>query len=165
MNANAPVVPASLRNLVFCSKRGSSRLRLGVTNVEAAAVRTVAWLSSPDTTIAVPVYQRQYRWDTDGCRRLLDDIRTVADGGEQQTHFIGSILSTATKCSDVTEWTLIDGQQRVSTLTLLVAALYHTVQPSDPLLARRLERMLVHPSRAGWRTKVHTDLRPDPLPQ
>jgi hypothetical protein len=81
------------------SSRGSAqvgergRAMFVTTNVEAHAVRTIDWLSAPDTRLAVPVYQRQYRWDMNGCRRLLDDIRAVADKDEWQTHFIGSILA------------------------------------------------------------------------
>ena len=125
------------------------------TNVEAHAVRTIDWLSAPDTTLAVPVYQRQYRWDINGCRRLLDDIRAVADKDEWQTHFIGSILATQSRKAGLAELALIDGQQRVSTLTLLVAALHQTVERSDPALAAQLRTMLVHPIRADW-----TKLRP-----
>ena len=52
------------------------------------------WLSAAETTIVVPVYQRQYRWDIGGCEQLLADIRAVADSDDRHTHFIGSILST-----------------------------------------------------------------------
>lgn len=48
------------------------------TNVDAKAVGTIDWLSTPGTTIVVPVYQRQYRWDIGGCERLLADIRAVS---------------------------------------------------------------------------------------
>ena len=41
------------------------------TNVDANAVNTVAWLSAAETSIVVPVYQRQYRWDIGGCEQLL----------------------------------------------------------------------------------------------
>jgi Protein of unknown function DUF262/Protein of unknown function (DUF1524) len=127
-----------------------------MTNVEAHAVRTIDWLSAPDTTLAVPVYQRLYRWDINGCRRLLDDIRAVADKDEWQTHFIGSILATQSRNAGLTELALIDGHQRVSTLTLLLAALRQTVERSDPALAAKLKTMLVvHPTRADW-----TKLRP-----
>jgi hypothetical protein len=50
-------------------------------NVEATAVSTIAWLAASETTIVVPVYQRQYRWDIGGCEQLLNDIRAVADAG------------------------------------------------------------------------------------
>ena len=40
------------------------------TNVDANAVNTVGWLSADGTSIVVPVYQRQYRWDIGGCEQL-----------------------------------------------------------------------------------------------
>ncbi len=63
------------------------------TNVEATAVNTIEWLAAGTTTIVVPVYQRQYRWDIGGCERLLSDIRAVAREDDAHRHFIGSILS------------------------------------------------------------------------
>jgi hypothetical protein len=94
------------------------------------------------TSIVVPVYQRQYRWDIGGCEQLLADVRAVADADDAHTHFLASILSTRTSPSDE-ELVLIDGQQRVTTLMLLVAALQHTVRESDPALAAELARVLV----------------------
>jgi len=123
------------------------------TNVEATAVNTIEWLSAPGTTIVVPVYQRQYRWDIGGCERLLSDIRAVAREGETNRHFIGSILS-AQDASDI-DLILIDGQQRITTLMLLVAALHHAVRDSEPAMAAELERVLV---RAEDRSR--TKLRP-----
>ena len=123
-------------------------------NVEAVAVNTIGWLSASDTTIVVPVYQRQYRWDIGGCEQLLADIRAVADTADGHTHFIGSILSTAsTSARDDAQLVLIDGQQRVTTLMLLVAALHHTLRDDDPALALELERVLVRADDPG-RTKL-----------
>ncbi|PZU49531.1 MAG: DUF262 domain-containing protein [Microbacterium sp.] len=128
------------------------------TNVEATAVNTVGWLSAPETTIVVPVYQRQYRWDIGGCEQLLNDVRAVSVADAADTHFIGSILSTAsTSDADDAQLVLIDGQQRITTLMLLVAALHHTLRDDDPALATELERVLVRaedPSR--------TKLKPHP---
>ncbi|WP_458041785.1 MULTISPECIES: GmrSD restriction endonuclease domain-containing protein [Bacteria] len=129
------------------------------TNVDAVAVNTVAWLSAPETAIVVPVYQRQYRWDIGGCEQLLGDIRAVADLDDRNMHFIGSILSTVSADTDAStapgELVLIDGQQRITTLMLLVAALHHTVQDDDPELAAELERVLVRADDPD-----HTKLRP-----
>ena len=124
------------------------------TNIDATAVNTIRWLSAADTTIVVPVYQRQYRWDIGACEQLLADIRTAADSDERHMHFIGSILSSAnTEPSHSTgraefELVLIDGQQRITTLMLLVAALHHSVlhDPvlvTDPALAADLAKVLV----------------------
>ncbi|MDQ1128352.1 DUF262 domain-containing HNH endonuclease family protein [Microbacterium sp. SORGH_AS_0888] len=114
------------------------------TNVDATAVGTLAWLSSRVSGIVVPVYQRQYRWDIGGCDQLLSDIRAVADADDGRTHFLASILSTRTEGSD-DELVLIDGQQRITTLMLLVAALQHTVRPNDPSLAEEMASVLVRP--------------------
>ncbi|MCU1476606.1 MAG: hypothetical protein JWQ64_1299 [Subtercola sp.] len=122
---------------------------VSATNIDATAVNTVAWLSAAETTIVVPVYQRQYRWDIGGCEQLLGDIRSVADSDARHTHFIGSILSTdADDDTDDDELILIDGQQRITTLMLLVAALHHAVlaQPAgvrDDTLAGQLAKVLV----------------------
>ncbi|WP_417562467.1 DUF262 domain-containing protein [Microbacterium sp.] len=113
------------------------------TNVDATAVNTIAWLSQPQTTIVVPVYQRQYRWDIGGCEQLLADVRAVADSDARTMHFIGSILSAAGTGDRSPELVLIDGQQRVTTLMLLIAALQHMARETDPALAAELARVLV----------------------
>ncbi|KJL25595.1 hypothetical protein RL72_01375 [Microbacterium azadirachtae] len=123
------------------------------TNVEATAVSTIEWLSSPETTIVVPVYQRQYRWDIGGCEKLLTDIRAVADEDDAHRHFIGSILSAADDAHPQADLILIDGQQRITTLMLLIAALHHSVRETDRALAEELERVLVRPGDPD-RTKL-----------
>ena len=139
------------------------------TNIDATAVNTIRWLSAADTTIVVPVYQRQYRWDIGACEQLLADIRAVADSAVVDTddghmHFIGSILSSASTErtrgaeSAAAELVLIDGQQRITTLMLLIAALHHSVLndpalAADPDLAAELEKVLVRDSDPA-RTKL-----------
>lgn len=124
------------------------------TNVTADAVNTIEWLSPANTSIAVPVYQRQYRWEIDACEQLLADIRAVAKGDARHTHFFGSILFAATSSAEVTERMLVDGQQRVATLMLLVAALRDTLGSADEAIAGPLRRvLLLNPTRTG-RTRL-----------
>lgn len=126
---------------------------VSATNVDATAVNTIGWLSAGDWTIVVPVYQRQYRWDIGACEQLLSDIRAVSDLDDRHMHFIGSILSSTSAAGPDAELVLIDGQQRITTLMLLVAALHHTVRDHDSGLAAELERVLVHQD-APTRTKL-----------
>ncbi len=121
------------------------------TNVEATATGTIDWLAAPSTAIVVPVYQRQYRWDIGGCEKLLSDVRRVAAQDDAQRHFIGSILSA--QDAEGADLILIDGQQRITTIMLLVAALHHAVRESDPAMASELERVLVRADGSG-RTKL-----------
>jgi len=132
------------------------------TNIRAHAVNTVAWLASAQATIVVPVYQRQYRWDIGGCEQLLSDIRAVADRDDDQMHFIGSILSAADSAGpgsaeNTEEWVLIDGQQRITTLMLLVAALFHTIRDEDAKLAAELERVLMHHATGDTKLRPHRE--------
>lgn len=127
---------------------------VNATNVDATAVNTIGWLSAGDWRIVVPVYQRQYRWDIGGCEQLLSDIRAVADFDDRHMHFIGSILSSISSHDGSRDLVLIDGQQRITTLMLLVAALHHTVRDDDPELAAQLERVIVR------RDSGETKLRP-----
>ncbi|MFT4306271.1 MAG: DUF262 domain-containing protein [Microbacterium sp.] len=123
-------------------------------NVDATAVGTLSWLADEVGSIVVPVYQRQYRWDIGGCEQLLADVRSVADADDGERHFLASILSARGAGGELV---LIDGQQRVTTLMLLVAALQHTVRRSDPVLAAELARVLVTPGDPG-RTKLRPHL-------
>jgi hypothetical protein len=125
------------------------------THVDATAVNTIAWLAEASTSIVVPVYQRQYRWDIGGCEQLLADIRAVSRDEHRHAHFIGSILSAQDDGKAKGELVLIDGQQRITTLMLLIAALQHTIRVQDPELAAELGRVLVQPD-----DPAHTKLRP-----
>lgn len=113
---------------------------MGTTNVAATAVRTLDWLAGLERRIVIPVYQRQYRWGVAGCQRLLDDVLAVADAPADapadRTHFIGSVLASDAAGVRL----LIDGQQRLTTIMLLVAALRDATD--DPALADRLDRVL-----------------------
>lgn len=73
----------------------------------------------------IPVYQRPYSWDEEHCEQLWDDILAIAQrpGG---THFTGSVVSVQQgtfTLSGTTPVLIIDGQQRITTLSLLLIAL------------------------------------------
>lgn len=73
----------------------------------------------------IPVFQRDYSWSEENCRQLLQDILLIADVPTGRGHFIGSVvyIPTGDIGAGFTRWLLIDGQQRVTTLTLLLTAL------------------------------------------
>lgn len=75
------------------------------------------------TRFVIPVYQRNYDWKTEQCGRLFDDLEDVilADRPE---HFFGSIVSQTPR----NERVVIDGQQRITTVFLLFAALKHQLE-------------------------------------
>ena len=73
----------------------------------------------------IPVFQRDYSWTEAECEQLWRDILQIAEDPTARGHFIGSVvyISTGDTSAAFTRWLLIDGQQRVTTLTLLLAAL------------------------------------------
>jgi uncharacterized protein with ParB-like and HNH nuclease domain len=74
----------------------------------------------------VPVFQRDYTWRAEPqCAQLWRDVLRAARPGGEGGHFLGSIVYIATgdSLAGFTRWLLIDGQQRLTTLTLLLTAL------------------------------------------
>ena len=73
----------------------------------------------------IPVFQRDYSWTETQCERLWNDILLVAEDLRVSGHFLGSVVYIATgdTSAGFTRWLLIDGQQRMSTLMLLMTAL------------------------------------------
>jgi len=96
--------------------------------MEAHAKKVVDFLKVRDVRFIIPVYQRNYDWTIKHCERLLKDILDVGNNEKLKAHFIGSIVyvhgGTYTTTS-IKELTIIDGQQRLTTITLIYLALYH----------------------------------------
>ena len=84
----------------------------------------------------IPVFQRDYSWSESQCEQLWHDILRIADGPGDRGHFMGSVvyIATADISSSFTQWLLIDGQQRVTTLSLLAAALRDHTQAVTALI-------------------------------
>ena len=82
------------------------------------------------TQFVIPVFQRDYNWTESHCEQLWNDILQIAADPTDRAHFLGSIvyISTGDSSAGFTRWLLIDGQQRVTTLTLLFAALRDHIQ-------------------------------------
>ncbi|GHR64754.1 hypothetical protein VN1269_07350 [Helicobacter pylori] len=74
--------------------------------------------------LVIPIYQRLYSWEKEQCKQLWDDIIKIGGNDKMDGHFIGSILYVldGNKHSDNT-LLIIDGQQRLTTITLLLTAL------------------------------------------
>lgn len=95
----------------------------------------------------IPVYQRYYSWDIEQCRRLWNDIVDMQKKNKQG-HFVGSIVNIVEQAmpTGVQKYMIIDGQQRMTTLTLLLIALrdYAISHPEDTSInSRRIDNMLL----------------------
>ena len=77
------------------------------------------------TQFVIPVFQRDYSWTEPQCAQLWSDVLRAAKSRDERGHFLGSVVYIATgdSLAGFTRWLLIDGQQRLTTLTLLLTAL------------------------------------------
>lgn len=81
----------------------------------------------------IPLFQRNYSWHEEQCRQLWNDILEAGSSEKIKSHFLGSIMYVKHERSNVT-WTpltLIDGQQRLTSVTLLLVALKNALSDND----------------------------------
>lgn len=95
----------------------------------------------------IPVYQRYYSWEIEQCNRLWDDIVEMQKKNKVG-HFVGSIVNIAEQAmpTGVQKYIIIDGQQRMTTLSLLLLALRdYAITHADEINinARRIDNMLL----------------------
>lgn len=84
----------------------------------------------------IPIYQRTYSWTEKECSQLWEDIYQAGLDDSIDVHFIGSIVYIEDGLSNTTKKApnlVIDGQQRLTTITLLLAALANTVGTEEPV--------------------------------
>lgn len=101
--------------------------------MKANEVNLNRFLAQTDTQFIIPVYQRNYDWKKQQCRQLIEDILAVGADRRRYAHFIGSIVyihDDVYSSSGIRELTIIDGQQRVTTITLIYLVLYALAQES-----------------------------------
>lgn len=92
--------------------------------MKAEDTRFTELLEGPKQFI-VPVFQRDYSWGTKHCLQLWKDIIRAGTHENVKAHFIGSIVYVAAEetSAKINRWLVIDGQQRLTTIALLLAAL------------------------------------------
>lgn len=105
----------------------------------------------------VPIYQRTYSWTEEECRQLWDDIVRCGSSDKVAVHFVGSIVYVGEPIHvmDQVPLLVIDGQQRLTTVSLLLAALARAVadtEPFDGFSQRKIKNYyLVNPEETGER--------------
>jgi uncharacterized protein with ParB-like and HNH nuclease domain/predicted transport protein len=106
----------------------------------------------------IPIYQRTYSWTEKECRQLWDDVVRCGSSDKIAVHFVGSIVYVESGLSQVTHQApllVIDGQQRLTTVSLLLAALAKAVgesEPFDGFSRRKIKNYyLLNPEESGER--------------
>ncbi|WRD85988.1 DUF262 and DUF1524 domain-containing protein [Helicobacter pylori] len=88
--------------------------------------------------LVIPIYQRLYSWEKEQCKQLWDDIIKIGGDDKMDGHFIGSILYVLDRITHSNNVLfIIDGQQRLTTITLLLIALRNHL--SDEVKRKEIE--------------------------
>jgi uncharacterized protein with ParB-like and HNH nuclease domain/predicted transport protein len=99
--------------------------------MEAKAANLLNFLQVPKQ-LFIPKYQRTYRWDIKQCKQLWKDIMNAPETG----YFIGSIVyikNSGQAISSISKYLVIDGQQRLTTISLLLSALRNKIEKEGDL--------------------------------
>ena len=103
--------------------------------MKATEAKLLAFLQK-STQFVIPIYQRTYSWTDKQCRQLWDDILRAGSSDTIAVHFIGSIVYVEQGLSQVTHQApllVIDGQQRLTTVSLLIEALARSLGDGEPV--------------------------------
>ena len=79
----------------------------------------------------LPIYQRRYSWEWRHCQQLWDDIVRIGEDEDLPYHFFGSLVSRVEGTATKQEFFVIDGQQRLATFSLLLAALGRALEVNN----------------------------------
>ena len=111
--------------------------------MEAVVVDMLTFLQRPQQ-FSIPIFQRRYSWTKKDCQQLLNDILRVGSNDEIESYFLGSIVyidRKLTAIGDVPKLLVIDGQQRLATLSLLLSALSLAIKERDNDIGTSPERL------------------------
>lgn len=94
--------------------------------MKGSECRLIEYMEGSKKRFIIPVYQRNYDWKTENCKQLFDDLTKVIKNN-RRSHFFGSLVSVYEPSGRNTEFLVIDGQQRLTTVSLLLLAMYNLI--------------------------------------
>jgi len=101
--------------------------------MKATSANLLSVIKGPKQFV-IPIYQRTYSWHLSQCEQLFKDILRISQSKNLNGHFIGSVVyfqESIHTVSDVPKLLVIDGQQRLTTVTLLIAALAEYIKENE----------------------------------
>ena len=101
--------------------------------MKATEIPVLRFLQEPKQFF-VPIFQRRYSWEEKNCQQLWDDVLRVGKDNQIKHHFLGSIVYMEQELQTIgtiPRYLVIDGQQRLTTLSLLLSALSRAIKEED----------------------------------
>ena len=102
------------------------------------------FLDGSDNRYIIPVYQRNYDWRPTQCEQLFNDLVQIIKK-DRKTHFFGSIVTSSANKGGKSDYLVIDGQQRILTISILFTAMVNMMKSGivvaeDKRLAEKIEK-------------------------
>ncbi|MDY5683665.1 MAG: DUF262 domain-containing protein [Treponema sp.] len=102
------------------------------------------FLDGSDNRYIIPVYQRNYDWKPKQCEQLFNDLVQIIKKN-RKSHFFGSIVTSSANKGGKSDYLVIDGQQRITTISILFTAMVNLmksglVEADDKRLAEKIEK-------------------------
>lgn len=118
--------------------------------------------SGGDVHYFLPYFQREYAWDKTNWQTLLNDVISLYDIYSEEKppeHFMGSlvVINDGTRNGTVPAFKVVDGQQRLTTISLILCALANLTKASNPNLHKKIWKMVTNPDETG---NLHYKLLP-----
>ena len=132
--------------------------------MKGSETKMTAFMEGAGKRYIIPVYQRKYDWKLENCRQLYEDLKKVVRIG-RSSHFFGSIVSSVVPNGSKIEYHIIDGQQRLTTVSLLLLAICNLVAagkltPGEARLDAQIRNRFLTAPLAGEADRIQH--RPDP---
>ena len=100
--------------------------------MEARKIKLLEFIGSGKKTFNIPVYQRNYDWKEEQCQKLFEDIQNIVKSNYEIEHFLGTVVFVSSKAEmNFNEYILIDGQQRITSIMLLLKVLHEKITKED----------------------------------
>ncbi len=95
--------------------------------MKGSEAKLIEYMEGAGKRYIIPVYQRKYDWREDNCRQLYEDLKKIVRDN-RESHFFGSVVSSVVGNGAITEYHIIDGQQRLTTVSLLLLAIRNLIR-------------------------------------
>ena len=118
--------------------------------MKGSEARLLGFMEGADKRYIIPVYQRKYDWKIENCNKLYEDLKKTIRN-KRSSHFFGSVVSQVVPDGSRIEYHIIDGQQRLTTVTLLLLAMSnlikegHAHSEEQDLNQQILQRFIISP--------------------
>ena len=100
--------------------------------MEARKIKLLEFIGNGKKTFNIPVYQRNYDWKEEQCRKLFEDIQNIVKSDYEIEHFLGTVVVVSSELKmNFYENIIIDGQQRITSIMLLLKALHEKMVNED----------------------------------